>query len=45
MYGVGTENLAAERFFVHVGQHQDFSGISVLGDGGDQAVLVEFYVF
>jgi len=36
---------AAEGFGVHVGEHEDFARVGVLGDGGDEAVFIEFDVF
>ena len=35
-------NCKFERFFVHVTKHQDFAGIGVLNDGGNQTLFIEF---
>jgi hypothetical protein len=36
-----------EGFFVHVAEHQDFVGVDVLDDGGDEAfrIVVEVFLF
>jgi hypothetical protein len=36
---------AAQGFGVHVGEHEDFTRVGVLGDGGNEAVFIEFDVF
>jgi len=33
--GLAAVQCPSEGFLVHVGQHQDFAGVGVLGDGGD----------
>ena len=43
--GFAAGERAAQGFGVHVGEHEDFAAIGVLGNGGDEAVFVEFDVF
>ena len=31
-----------KRFGIHPGEHEDFAGVGILRDGGDEAVSVEF---
>jgi len=32
-----------EGFFIHVGDHEYLAGLAVLGDGGNEAIAVEFW--
>ena len=40
--GLATLQGEFQRFLVHVGHHQDFTRFGIGGDGGNQAVGIEF---